>query len=153
MAPLRSSPVRGPFVARADLEGVPESRFGDALRAKARSLQRETLALYHAGRDPRTPLAARLITILVVAYALSPIDLIPDFIPVLGLLDELILIPLGIALALRLIPAEAMAEARARADAALAWPKSYAAAAVILLIWLAAAILLSTWAYRAFAAS
>ena len=118
--------MRGPFVARADLEGVPESRFGDALRAKARSLQRETLALYHAGRDPRTPLAARLITILVVAYALSPIDL---------------------------IPAEAMAEARARADAALAWPKSYAAAAVILLIWLAAAILLSTCAYRAFAAS
>jgi uncharacterized membrane protein YkvA (DUF1232 family) len=140
-------------VARADRESVPGTRFGDALRAKARSLQRETMALYYAGRDPRTPLAARLITILVVAYALSPIDLIPDFIPVLGLLDDLILIPLGIALALRLIPAEAMAEGRARADAALAQPKSYAAATVIVLLWLAAVILLSTWAYRAFATS
>lgn len=132
---------------------MPGTRFGDALRARARALQRETMALYYAARDPRTPFVAKLLVTLVVAYALSPIDLIPDFIPVLGLLDDLILIPLGIALALRLIPAEAMAEARARADAALARPKSYAAAVVIVLIWLAAAILLSTWAYRAFAAT
>lgn len=124
---------------------------GTTLRAKAHSLKRETMALYYAARDPRTPLAAKLITVLVVAYALSPIDLIPDFIPVLGLLDDLILVPLGIALALRLIPAEAMAEGRAKADAALARPKSYAAAIVIILVWLAAALLLSMWAYRAFA--
>lgn len=126
---------------------------GTTLRAKAHSLKRETMALYYAARDPRTPLAARLITVLVVAYALSPIDLIPDFIPVLGLLDDLILVPLGIALALRLIPAEAMAEGRAKADAALARPKSYAAAVVIALVWIAVAVLLSAWAYRAFAAT
>lgn len=126
---------------------------GTTLRAKAHSLKRETMALYYAARDPRTPLAARLITVLVVAYALSPIDLIPDFIPVLGLLDDLILVPLGIALALRLIPAEAMAEGRAKADAALARPKSYAAAVVIALVWIAVAVLLSAWAYRAFVAT
>jgi uncharacterized membrane protein YkvA (DUF1232 family) len=126
---------------------------GTTLRAKAHSLKRETMALYYAARDPRTPLAAKLITVLVVAYALSPIDLIPDFIPVLGLLDDLILVPLGIALALRLIPAEAMAEGRAKADAALARPKSYAAAVVIALVWIAVAVLLSAWAYRAFAAT
>lgn len=121
----------------------------DTLRAKARALTRETMALYYATRDPRTPLAAKIIAGLVVAYALSPIDLIPDFIPVLGLLDELILLPLGIALALRLIPAQALADGRARAEATLARPKSYVAAAVIVLIWLASALLLSFWAYRA----
>jgi len=125
--------------------------FSEALREKARALRRETMALYYAARDPRTPLVAKVAVSLIVAYALSPIDLIPDFIPVLGLLDDLILIPLGIALALRLVPAEAMAEGRAKADAALARPKSYAAAAVIVLLWLAAAVLLSVWAYRAFA--
>jgi uncharacterized membrane protein YkvA (DUF1232 family) len=125
----------------------------ETLRAEAQSLKRETLALYYAARDPRTPLAARLIIALVVAYALSPIDLIPDFIPVLGLLDDLILVPIGIALALRLVPAEAMAEGRAKADATLAQPRSYAAAIVIVLIWLAAAVFLSLWAYRAFAAT
>ena len=125
----------------------------EKLKARARALKNEAFAIYRAAKDPRTPWYAKALIFFVVAHTFSPIDLIPDFIPVLGLLDELILIPLGIALALRLVPAEAMAEARARADAALAWPKSYAAAAVILLIWLAAAILLSTWAYRAFAAS
>jgi len=124
---------------------------GATLRANAHSLKRETMALYYAARDPRTPLAARIVAAAVVAYALSPIDLIPDFIPVLGLLDDLILVPLGIALALRLVPAEAMAEGRARADAALARPKSYAAALIIILIWLAAAAFLSLCAYRAFA--
>ncbi len=125
----------------------------DTLRAKARALTRETMALYYAARDPRTPLAAKIIAGLVVAYALSPIDLIPDFIPVLGLLDELILLPLGIALALRLIPAQALADGRARAEATLARPKSYVAAVVIVLIWLAGAMLLSVWAYRALYAS
>ena len=76
---------------------------------------------------------------LVVAYAISPIDLIPDFIPVLGLLDDLILVPLGIALCLRLIPAHVMADARRRADAEASRPQSYAAAAVIILIWVSLA--------------
>lgn len=124
----------------------------DALKARARALERETMALYFAVRDPRTPLGAKLVAGAVIAYALSPIDLIPDFVPVLGYLDDLILVPLGLALCLRLIPGEVLAEARARAERIAEKPKSYAAAAVILLLWLAGASMLSIWAYRAFAA-
>ena len=83
----------------------------------ARRLKREVRALYLAYRDPRTPWYGRVLAALVVAYALSPIDLIPDPIPVLGYLDDLILIPLGVALALRMIPREVMAECRAHAQA------------------------------------
>ena len=110
------------------------------------------MALYFAARDPRTPLAAKVLAAVVVAYALSPIDLIPDFIPVIGLLDDLVLLPLGIALVLRLIPPEVMAEGRAKAEAALALPQNTTAAVVIVLLWLAAVALLGFWAYRAFAA-
>jgi uncharacterized membrane protein YkvA (DUF1232 family) len=121
------------------------------LRDWARRLKAETLALYLAARDPRTPWYARLLVAGIVAYALSPIDLIPDFVPVLGLLDELVLLPLGIALALRLIPDQVMAEARARAQAELARarPRSRAAAAVIVAIWVAAIALAGIIAWRA----
>jgi CubicO group peptidase (beta-lactamase class C family)/uncharacterized membrane protein YkvA (DUF1232 family) len=110
------------------------------LRDRARRLKTETLALYLAARDRRTPWYARLLVAAVVAYALSPIDLIPDFIPILGYLDDVILIPLGLALALRLIPAEVMAEARERARVELDGkrPRSRVAAAVILGIWVVA---------------
>ena len=121
---------------------------GATLREKALALRRETLALYFAVRDPRTPLAAKILAGLVVAYALSPIDLIPDFIPVLGYLDDLILIPLGIALCLRLIPEQVLAEARARAASASVRPKNYAAAAVIVVVWLAGLAVFSVWLYR-----
>jgi uncharacterized membrane protein YkvA (DUF1232 family) len=110
-------------------------------RARARLLKTETMALYLAYRDPRTPWYARVAAALVVAYAFSPIDLIPDFIPVLGYLDDLILVPLGIALALRLIPAEVMADSRARARLLETQPVSRTAAAVILIIWIAGAAL------------
>lgn len=110
------------------------------------------MALYFAARDPRTPLVAKVLAAALVAYALSPIDLIPDFIPVIGLLDDLVLLPLGIALVLRLIPADAMADGRARAEAALELPRNTRAAAIIVLTWLALAALLGFWAYRAFAA-
>lgn len=123
-----------------------------ALAARLHALKRETMALYFAARDPRTPLVAKLLAAAVVAYALSPIDLIPDFIPVIGLLDDLVLLPIGIALVLRLIPPEAMADARARAGAALALPKNIVAGMVIVLLWLGALALLAVWAYRAFAA-
>jgi uncharacterized membrane protein YkvA (DUF1232 family) len=104
---------------------------------KARALRQEIYALYLACRDPRTPLAARIVTACVVAYAFSPIDLIPDFVPVFGYLDDLILVPLGIALALRLIPPEVLSDCRARAGEVLAAgkPVSRAAAAVIVVIW------------------
>jgi uncharacterized membrane protein YkvA (DUF1232 family) len=82
------------------------------LRHRARFLKRDAVTLYFAVRDPRTPLIAKLVVALVVAYALSPIDLIPDFIRVVGYLDEIILIPLGIALSLHLIPDEILTASR-----------------------------------------
>jgi CubicO group peptidase (beta-lactamase class C family)/uncharacterized membrane protein YkvA (DUF1232 family) len=110
------------------------------LRDRARRLKAETLALYLAARDRRTPWYARLLVAVVVAYALSPIDLIPDFVPILGYLDDVILIPLGIALALRLIPAEVMADARERARVELDGkrPRSRVAAAAIVGVWIVA---------------
>lgn len=118
------------------------------LEQKAKLLRRDTLALWFAARDPRTPRLAKLVTALVVAYALSPIDLIPDFIPVLGLLDELVLLPLGIALALRLMPATVLADARARADMLAARPRSWLGATLIVLLWLAIASVCGWWLYR-----
>ncbi|WP_019143196.1 YkvA family protein [Noviherbaspirillum massiliense] len=123
---------------------------GSTLRDKARALKRETVALYFAVRDPRTPLAAKIVAGLVAAYALSPIDLIPDFIPVLGYLDDVILVPLGIALAIRMIPENVLADARAKAASALAKPKSYFAAVVVIILWLSAAVLFSLWLVHAF---
>ncbi len=111
----------------------------------AQALKRESLALYYAARDPRTPWYAKLLAGAVVAYALSPIDLIPDFIPVLGYLDELLLLPLGIWLALRLVPAAVLADARRRAEATLERPTSRTAAVVIVVVWVACAIALGSW--------
>jgi uncharacterized membrane protein YkvA (DUF1232 family) len=116
-----------------------------ALRAWAQALKRETLALYYAARDPRTPWFAKLVVGLIVAYLISPVDLIPDFIPVIGYLDDLLLAPLGIWLALRLVPPEVLAEARARAARTLERPRSVAAAVVIAAIWIALAALAAWW--------
>ena len=104
-------------------------------------------ALWFAARDPRTPLAARLLALLVAAYALSPIDLIPDFIPVLGLLDDLLIVPAGVWLVRRLIPDDLYAEFLAAAEAASQRPRSRLGLAIILAIW-AAALLLMYWAVR-----
>ena len=118
------------------------------LKAWARSLKEETMVLYFAMRDPRTPLAAKLVAGIVVAYALSPIDLIPDFIPVLGYLDDLVLVPLGVALVIRLIPADVLAECRARAHRvsrrARSWV-AWVAAVVIIGLWLLLAVLVLRW--------
>ena len=105
-------------------------------RERVRELKQEVTAIGYATRDPRTPWMARLLILAIVAYAVSPIDLIPDFIPVLGFLDELLLLPVALMLAVRLIPAEAMAEARAKAEGQRLAP-SRAAAAAIVLIWAA----------------
>jgi len=115
----------------------------DRLRKRARSLKAEVYALYLAYRDPRVPLYARIFAAGVVAYAFSPIDLIPDFIPVIGYLDDLVLVPLGIALALKMIPPPVMEECRARAKEVMAQgkPVSLAAAAVIVVVWLLLAAL------------
>ena len=114
------------------------------LRRAARHLKAEALTVWFAARDPRTPLAARVLAACVAAYAFSPIDLIPDVIPVLGLLDDLILVPAGIWLVVRLVPPDVYAECRARAAAAAERPVSRAAAAVIVAVWIAAAGL-SAW--------
>jgi len=84
----------------------------EKLRSRARALKNEAYAIYLAAKDPRTPWYAKALIYFVVAHTFSPIDLIPDFIPILGYLDDLIITPLGIALAIRLIPAEVLAEAR-----------------------------------------
>lgn len=111
------------------------------LRDWARRLKAEVIALWLAARDPRTPLAARLVAGAVAAYALSPIDLIPDFIPVLGLVDDLLIVPAGIWLALRLVPPPLLAECRAEAARRALRPTSRLAAAVIVALWLALAFL------------
>jgi uncharacterized membrane protein YkvA (DUF1232 family) len=120
-------------------------------KARARQLKAEVYALYLAYRDPRVPWYAKAVAVCIVGYALSPIDLIPDFVPVLGYLDDLVLIPLGIALALRLIPPAVMDECRARALAELAdgKPVSRAAAAVVVAIWVGVAVLVVLLIVRA----
>jgi uncharacterized membrane protein YkvA (DUF1232 family) len=123
-------------------------------KRRARQLKAETYALYLAYRDRRTPWYARVFAACVVAYAFSPLDLIPDFIPVLGYLDDLILIPLGIALALKMIPPQVMADSRVRAQELLGQdhPRNWIAAAAIVTIWLALAALAVVLMVRAFGA-
>ncbi len=122
------------------------------LKQRAQQLEAEAFALYLAARDPRTPWYAKLLVAGIAAYAFSPIDLIPDFVPVLGYLDDLILIPLGITLAIKLVPHQVLAECRARAQETIqnGKPVSRVAAAVIVLIWLVLASLCIVWAFEAF---
>jgi uncharacterized membrane protein YkvA (DUF1232 family) len=114
----------------------------------ARVIKRDAHALYLAARDPRVPWHAKALAIGVAAYALSPIDLIPDFIPVLGYLDDLLIVPAGIALAVRLIPPDVLAEHRERATAAANRPVSRSAAALIVAVWMLAIGLTALWALR-----
>lgn len=116
------------------------------LQRWARTLKRDTVALYLAARDPRVPWYAKVVAACVAAYALSPIDLIPDFIPVIGYLDDIILVPLGIALAIRLVPPALLAEHRASASAWIAKrPVSRIGALVIILIWITLASFFVAW--------
>ena len=123
------------------------------LRAWARELKSETLALWFCCKHPATPLSAKIVATLVVAYALSPIDLIPDFIPVVGYLDDVILIPIGIYFTLKLIPPAIVDECRVKArewmEAQRAKPRNYVAAALIVGVWLAAV----WWAWRWYSAA
>jgi uncharacterized membrane protein YkvA (DUF1232 family) len=107
------------------------------LRAWALALRRDAHAVWLAARDPRTPWIAKAVALAVAAYAFSPIDLIPDFVPVLGYLDDLILVPAGLWLALKLVPPEVLAEHRAAAEAAARRPVSRAAAVAVVLAWVA----------------
>jgi uncharacterized membrane protein YkvA (DUF1232 family) len=104
-------------------------------RVKARAIKRDVYALYLACRDPRTPWYAKAMATAVVAYALSPIDIVPDFVPVLGYLDDLLLLPIGILLSIRMVPPAVMADCREQAAVQLAGPTSRTTAAVIIAIW------------------
>jgi len=120
----------------------------DRLRERARALKRETTALYLACRDPRTPWLAKVVAAAVVTYALSPIDLIPDFIPVLGYLDDLVIVPAGLLLALRLVPPDVMADCRERAREMERRPASRVGLAIMVVIWLLALALAAYVALR-----
>jgi uncharacterized membrane protein YkvA (DUF1232 family) len=107
----------------------------DRARSQAKRLKRDAYALYFVARDPRTPWYARALAAAVVAYALSPFDLIPDFVPVLGYLDDLVIVPLGIALVFRLVPRAVLAECRARAEVVADHPISRVGAAFMIAVW------------------
>jgi uncharacterized membrane protein YkvA (DUF1232 family) len=134
------------------LRPIEESGIKSGMFAKvkiwARLIKRDVHALYLASRDPRVPWYAKALALMVAAYALSPIDLIPDFIPVLGYVDDVILLPLGILLVIKMIPPEIMAEHRDLADAAQQRPVSFRAGVVVACIW-AVCIGVAAWfAYR-----
>ena len=116
----------------------------ESWKIRVRALKSETYALYLAAKDPRTPWYAKALILFVVAHTLSPIDLIPDFIPVLGYLDDLIIAPLGIAIAIKLIPPDVLSECRERAQELFTedQPPNRWAAVVIITIWLLGALLL-----------
>ncbi len=122
----------------------------DKIKQKARYLKTETYALYLAYRDPRVPWYAKVFAAFVVAHTLSPIDLIPDFIPVLGYLDDLIITPLGIFLALKMIPGEVMAQARQQANVAEMEGRiqTRLGIVIVLTVWVIGAVVLALLIYR-----
>jgi uncharacterized membrane protein YkvA (DUF1232 family) len=127
-------------------------KFIENLKQQAKKLKIETYALYLAIRDPRVPLFARIFAGLVVGYAFSPIDLIPDFIPVIGYLDDLLLVPVGIKLAILMIPKNVMVESREKAQEIISQgkPVNRIAAVIIVLIWISLAVLSITFIIHAF---
>ena len=117
----------------------------ERLKAWAKALKRDVVALWRAARDPRVPWHAKAVAAAVAAYALSPIDLIPDFVPVIGYVDDLLIVPAGIWLAVRLVPPEILEEHRRAAAEAITRPVSRAGMVAILAIWVLAAVLLLDW--------
>jgi len=120
------------------------------IKGWARLIKRDVHALYLASRDPRVPWYAKGLAVAVAAYALSPIDLIPDFIPVVGLLDDIIIVPLGVMLVVWLVPPGIIAEHREMAAAAQDRPISHTAAIIIVCVWFASIALVGWLAYRYF---
>lgn len=116
------------------------------LRSWARSLKRDCLVVWLAARDPRVGTGVKLLAAAVAAYALSPIDLIPDFIPVLGLLDDLLLVPAGIWLVMRLLDPALLADLRYQAEGR-EWPRSMVGATLVVLCWLAGLTALAWWQF------
>ncbi len=124
----------------------------EKFKAAAKRLKREVMTLYFVARDKRTPWYARGLAFVVVGYALSPFDLIPDAIPVLGLLDDLILVPIGIWLVLKLVPQNVLEEARVNASKAESRPVSYVAAGFMILVWILTMVVTARWVIGGFKA-
>jgi uncharacterized membrane protein YkvA (DUF1232 family) len=116
-------------------------------KERARTIKRETYALYFACRDPRVPWYAKALAAVVVAYAFSPIDLIPDFIPIVGYLDDIVLIPLGVMVVRAMIPTAVLADCRERAARLDSEPRNRLAAVVIVAIWIALTVAAVYWLY------
>jgi uncharacterized membrane protein YkvA (DUF1232 family) len=135
-----SDDVQGECVLEVD-----QNQMIAALKATAKRLKREVMTLYFAARDERTPILARVLAFVVVGYALSPFDLIPDVIPVLGLLDDVILVPLGIWLVLKFVPQIVLEAARERASELESRPVSWVGAAFMVLVWLLTAFFVWRW--------
>jgi uncharacterized membrane protein YkvA (DUF1232 family) len=131
---------------------MTEGKVLDKIKAKAKELKRNLFVLYLAYKDPRVPWYAKLFTLCVVAYAFSPIDLIPDFIPVLGYLDDLVLVPLGITLALKLIPQSVIEDCKEKAEEIQknGQPKNWVTATLFIAIWILLAVGVSILCYRVF---
>jgi uncharacterized membrane protein YkvA (DUF1232 family) len=135
--------LSGSSAKSKDCVDMDTRSFLERWKHQARALRTETYALYLAYRDPRTPWYARAFALLVVAYAFSPLDLIPDPVPVLGYLDDLVLIPLGILLARKMVPQEILTACREQARAAISQPRPrlWTGAAIVIALWLVAAVL------------
>jgi uncharacterized membrane protein YkvA (DUF1232 family) len=130
-------------------EETMHSRMRATWQDRVRSLRRDVIVIALAARDPRVPWYAKAVGVCVVAYALSPIDLIPDFVPVLGLLDDLVLVPLGLLLVIRLIPPDILARHREAAATVADQPISWAGAAIVFAIWAIVGTLVATLIARA----
>lgn len=122
----------------------------ESWRRRVRKLKTESHALYLACRDPRVPWYAKALAALVVGYVFSPIDPIPDFIPVVGFLDEMVVVPIGVAMVVKMVPPEVMAECRERAAKMEGKPTNRVAAVVVVAVWLSFAALAALIAYRIF---
>jgi uncharacterized membrane protein YkvA (DUF1232 family) len=135
---------------RRPVHQTPRGGLLAKLKAVAAQLKEKIIALHLATRDPRTPWYAKALIACVVAYALSPIDLIPDVIPILGYLDDLVLLPLGIYFALKLIPPEILADCQAKAAMGATLPRSWRAAGFVVLLWLVTVVLVGYFLLEAF---
>ena len=122
----------------------------EVLKRKANELKKQTLTVYFASRDPKLSTHIKIIAILVAAYALSPIDLIPDFIPIFGLLDDIIIVPLGLALIIYLTPPAIIEAAQIKALQSTEKPTSYITAIIFIFIWLTILLLSGQWFYHEF---
>lgn len=122
----------------------------NSLKEQAQRLKLQTLTVYFAAREPDMPMLVRSLAVIVAAYALSPIDLIPDFIPVIGYLDDLVIIPLGLALVIRFTPPKVIESARLKASKAADKPVSYIAAAFCVIIWIIVIYFFTRWCFLAY---